>query len=250
MNKLSIPDSITGYSINYQNVLKDRISYPDVTFMDWEFKISVMYDIVKGMSYLHSNKGEVHGRLKSTNCVVDSRMVVKITDYGCNAILSPTKDLWTAPEHLRKEGVSQKGDVYSFGIICQEIILRKGTFYMEHHMQPEEKLLRVQHILDQPFRPCLPLELANEGEIEVFLLVKNCWEEDQERRPDFKKIENILGKIFSNFHNQTTENYMDILIRRLQLYSKNLEYLVEERTSLYKAERDRADRLNFMLLPE
>lgn len=42
---------------------------------------------------------------------------------------------------------------------------------------------------------------------------------------------------------------MDNMIRRLQMYSRNLEYLVEERTVLYKAERDRADRLNFMLLP-
>lgn len=42
---------------------------------------------------------------------------------------------------------------------------------------------------------------------------------------------------------------MDNLIRRLQMYSRTLECLVEERTALYKAERDRADRLNFMLLP-
>lgn len=42
---------------------------------------------------------------------------------------------------------------------------------------------------------------------------------------------------------------MDNLIRRLQMYSRNLEHLVEERTSLYKAERDRADQLNCMLLP-
>lgn len=53
----------------------------------------------------------------------------------------------------------------------------------------------------------------------------------------------------SNLHNQATETYMDNLIRRLQNYSRTLERLVEERTSLYKAERDRADRLNFMLLP-
>ncbi|KAJ8332260.1 hypothetical protein SKAU_G00427430 [Synaphobranchus kaupii] len=39
------------------------------------------------------------------------------------------------------------------------------------------------------------------------------------------------------------------MIRRLQMYSRNLEHLVEERTALYKAERDRADQLNFMLLP-
>lgn len=41
------------------------------------------------MSYLHSSNIEVHGRLKSTNCVVDNRMVVKITDFGCHAILKP-----------------------------------------------------------------------------------------------------------------------------------------------------------------
>ena len=40
-------------------------------------------------------------------------------------------DLWTAPEHLRQEGTSQKGDVYSFAIIAHEIVLRKSTFYTE-----------------------------------------------------------------------------------------------------------------------
>ncbi|NXU59538.1 GUC2C protein, partial [Turnix velox] len=233
-----------------RDVLNDKISYPDGTFMDWEFKISVMYDIAKGMSYLHSSKTEVHGRLKSTNCVVDNRMVVKITDFGCNSILPPRKDLWTAPEHLRHADVSQKGDVYSYGIIAQEIILRKETFYTGHCWDNREKLYRVQSGKGaKPFRPDLSLETVGEGDMEVYTLVKSCWEEDPEKRPDFKKIESTLAKIFSNYHGQTNESYMDTLIRRLQLYSRNLEHLVEERTELYKAERDRADRLNFMLLP-
>ncbi|XP_060022820.1 guanylyl cyclase C [Lagenorhynchus albirostris] len=233
-----------------REVLNDTISYPDGTFMDWEFKISVLYDIAKGMSYLHSNKTEVHGRLKSTNCVVDSRMVVKITDFGCNSILPPRKDLWTAPEHLRQASISQKGDVYSYGIIAQEIILRRETFYTLSCRDQKEKIFRVEYSdRVKPFRPDLFLETAEEKELEVYLLVKNCWEEDPEKRPDFKKIENTLAKIFGLFHDQKNETYMDTLIRRLQLYSRNLEHLVEERTQLYKAERDRADRLNFMLLP-
>ncbi|XP_017683056.1 PREDICTED: heat-stable enterotoxin receptor [Lepidothrix coronata] len=233
-----------------RDVLNDKISYPDVTFMDWEFKISVMYDIAKGMSYLHSSKTEVHGRLKSTNCVVDNRMVVKITDFGCNSILPPRKDLWTAPEHLRHADVSQKGDVYSYGIIAQEIILRRETFYTGHCRDNREKLYRVESGKGvKPFRPDLTLETVGERQVELYTLVKSCWEEDPEKRPDFKKIESTLAKIFSNLHGQTNESYMDTLIRRLQLYSRNLEHLVEERTELYKAERDRADRLNFMLLP-
>ncbi|CAN9508980.1 unnamed protein product [Ophioblennius macclurei] len=227
-------------------VLNDKVSYPEETFMDWEFKISVMYDIAKGMSYLHASDIQVHGRLKSTNCVVDNRMVVKITDFGCNAFLSPGKDLWTAPEHLRNRGNSQKGDVYSFAIIAQEIVLRKSTFYTEACSDRAEKLARV---IASYFRPDLNVETASENESEVNTLIRSCWDEDPEKRPDFKKVENFLGKIISKIHNQDNESYLDNMIRRLQMYSRNLEHLVEERTALYKAERDRADYLNYMLLP-
>ncbi|XP_076863972.1 guanylyl cyclase C [Brachyhypopomus gauderio] len=231
-------------------VLNDKISYPNESFMDLEFKISVMYDIAKGMSYLHSSNIEIHGRLKSTNCVVDNRMVVKITDFGCNTILIPGKDLWTAPEHMRVQGISQKGDAYSFAIIAHEILLRECPFYTESCTDVAEKLYRVQCPSGPVvFRPDLNFETAGEKEIELYVLIKNCWDEDPEKRPDFKKIESVLGKIFSNLHDQANASYMDNLIRRLQMYSRNLEHLVEERTALYKAERDRADQLNFMLLP-
>lgn len=44
--------------------------------------------------------------------------------------------LWTAPELLRMqqrppEG-TQKGDVYSFAVICQEIVYRMGVFFMSN----------------------------------------------------------------------------------------------------------------------
>ncbi|KAK3607267.1 hypothetical protein CHS0354_002244, partial [Potamilus streckersoni] len=34
------------------------------------------------MTYIHSSKLVSHGRLKSTNCLVDNRWVLKITDFG------------------------------------------------------------------------------------------------------------------------------------------------------------------------
>ncbi|RXN04668.1 heat-stable enterotoxin receptor-like protein [Labeo rohita] len=233
-----------------RHVLNDRISYPEETFMDWQFKTSVMYDIAKGMSYLHASNIVVHGHLKSTNCVVDNRMVVKIADFGLKTVFTPSKDLWTAPEHLRKQGISQKGDVYSFAIISQEIMMRKCTFYTSACSDHTEKLARVQFpsMTSSFFRPDLNCENASEREQEVCMLIRNCWDEDPDKRPDFKKIENTLWKIVS-LDNQENASYMENLIHRLQTYSRNLERLVEERTALYKAERDRAHCLNFMLLP-
>lgn len=51
--------------------------------------------------------------------------------HGC----VPPEKLWTAPELLQKGRLPtpgmQKADVYSFGIIVQEVALRNGPFYIE-----------------------------------------------------------------------------------------------------------------------
>lgn len=60
-------------------------------YLPWRLSpaLTLYKSCLQGMSYLHSSDIQVHGRLKSTNCVVDNRMVVKITDFGCNSFLSP-----------------------------------------------------------------------------------------------------------------------------------------------------------------
>uniref|UniRef100_A0A182SJS0 guanylate cyclase n=1 Tax=Anopheles maculatus TaxID=74869 RepID=A0A182SJS0_9DIPT len=56
------------------------------------FKISLMHDIVKGMAFLHSTDLHSHGSLKSSNCVVDSRFVLKVTDFGLHQLRRSTED--------------------------------------------------------------------------------------------------------------------------------------------------------------
>ena len=40
------------------------------------------YCVLQAMAYLTSTDIRSHGALKSTNCVVDSRFVLKVTDFG------------------------------------------------------------------------------------------------------------------------------------------------------------------------
>lgn len=52
------------------------------TTMDWILKYSILGDILNGLNFIHTTKLDFHGRLKSTNLVIDSRFTVKITDFG------------------------------------------------------------------------------------------------------------------------------------------------------------------------
>ena len=98
------------------------------------------------MAYLHTSHIHSHGQLKSGHCLVDGRWVLKITAFGLKAFRDPPSKhlgeyhryfnlLWTAPELLRLDNNgpvygTQKGDVYSFAIILQEILYRALPYFI------------------------------------------------------------------------------------------------------------------------
>lgn len=57
--------------------------------LDRVFRGSLIHDIVRGMVYLHASEVKSHGNLKSSNCVVDSRFVLKIADFGLHELRRP-----------------------------------------------------------------------------------------------------------------------------------------------------------------
>ena len=51
--------------------------------MDETFISSIVMDIIRGMKYIHKNSHiGVHGNLKSSNCLVTGRWVVKLSGFG------------------------------------------------------------------------------------------------------------------------------------------------------------------------
>ena len=46
------------------------------------FIASLVIDLLNGMIYLHESPIGYHSNLKSANCLVDSRWVLKISDFG------------------------------------------------------------------------------------------------------------------------------------------------------------------------
>uniref|UniRef100_A0A8C2X5W4 Guanylate cyclase n=1 Tax=Cyclopterus lumpus TaxID=8103 RepID=A0A8C2X5W4_CYCLU len=216
----------------------------DIT-LDWMFRYSLINDIVKGMLFLHNSVIVSHGNLKSSNCVVDSRFVLKITDYGLESLRTAncpedthayyTRKLWTAPELLRTECRppcgTQRGDIYSFSIILQEVALLKGVFYLDSlTLTPKEIVQAVLHGGPSPLRPSLCLHSHRE---ELGVLMQRCWSQDPQERPDFNGVKILLRKQ----HRGHGSNILDNLLSRMEQYANNLEELVEERTHAYHEEK-------------
>uniref|UniRef100_A0A3Q4BMG3 Guanylate cyclase n=1 Tax=Mola mola TaxID=94237 RepID=A0A3Q4BMG3_MOLML len=233
--------------------LEDLLNNEDVR-LDWMFKSSLLMDLIRGMKYLHY-RNIIHGRLKSRNCVVDGRFVLKVTDYGFNEILitqniytdeeNPEDLLWTAPELLRNPSLRRKGtfigDVYSFAIVAQEVISRSAPFCMLD-MPPKEIISKVK----EPPPLCRPVLSVDEAPLEVIQVIKQAWSEELERRLTFEEI----FKHFKNITKGKKTNIIDSMLRMLEQYSSNLEDLIRERTEELEVERQKTDKLVAAMLPK
>uniref|UniRef100_A0A8C2IIX5 Guanylate cyclase n=1 Tax=Cyprinus carpio TaxID=7962 RepID=A0A8C2IIX5_CYPCA len=216
--------------------------------------IKVRDNLQVAMKYLH-NRGIIHGRLKSRNCVVDGRFVLKVTDYGLNEIISsqniiledtkPEDQFWTAPEILRNPKLKKKGtypaDVYSFAIIMQEVISRCAPFCMLD-MPPEEIIDKVR----SPPPLCRPTVSVDEAPLEVIQIMKQAWSEEPDKRPTFEEI----FRQFKNMNKGKKTNIIDSMLRMLEQYSSNLEDLIRERTEELEVERQKTDALLAQMLPK
>ncbi|XP_029931403.1 retinal guanylyl cyclase 2 isoform X2 [Myripristis murdjan] len=232
--------------------LEDLLFNEDVK-LDWMFKSSLLLDLIKGMKYLHL-RGVSHSRLKSRNCVVDGRFVLKVTDFGYNEVLeaqrfpyvepTPEELLWTAPEILRNgfPGLhgSFTGDVYSFAIIMQEVVVRAPPFCMLD--------LPAAEIIEKIRKPpplCRPVVSPDYAPMECIQLMKQCWNEQPEKRPPFEEIFDQ----FKNINKGRKTNIIDSMLRMLEQYSSNLEELIRERTEELEIEKQKTEKLLTQMLP-
>lgn len=123
---------------------------------------SIMYQILKGMDFLHSKK-ILHRDLKPQNILIDNELKVKIADFGLSRTYSiPIKaytrevlTLWyRAPELILGIDYYSTGiDMWSIGCIFGELLLRKPIFMGDAEIN---QLFKIFEVLGSPTDDTLP----------------------------------------------------------------------------------------------
>jgi serine/threonine protein kinase len=144
-----------------------------------------------GMMHLHKAH-IVHRDLKSMNVLLDSRLLPFICDFGIaksveGKNVQMTKDCgttyWMAPEQISTTTYDHKVDVYSYGMVLYEMLAERLPFQGEDPVSVAQKVLR-------GIRPDL-----HEAHPQVAALIRMCWNQDPDKRPDFAVIyKEMMGK--------------------------------------------------------
>ncbi|XP_059626136.1 uncharacterized protein LOC132269113 [Cornus florida] len=187
----TVTEFMVNGSLGHVLLKKDRS-------LDCRRKLIIAMDAAFGMEYLHS-KNIVHFDLKCDNLLVNlrdpQRPICKVGDFGLSRIKRNTLISggvrgtlpWMAPELLNGNSVrvSEKVDVFSFGIAMWEILTGEEP-YTDMHCGAI-----IGGILKNTLRPTIPERCDPEWR----KLMEECWSADPEARPSFTEIANRLRSI-------------------------------------------------------
>eukprot|EP01018_Ginkgo_biloba_P011828 Gb_25455 [translate_table: standard] len=182
---------------------------PGRTPLDWTTRISLVLGAARGLAYIHEEYGSLkipHGNIKSSNVLLDKNGNACISDFGLALLLNSTNASsrvvgYRAPEQNETKKLSQKADVYSFGVLLLEILTGKAP--VQYYSQEEGVDLPkwVQSIVREEWTAeVFDLELMRYKNIEeemvsMLQIALTCVSQSPEQRPRMSDVVKLIEDI-------------------------------------------------------
>ncbi|KAL2346900.1 hypothetical protein Fmac_000900 [Flemingia macrophylla] len=125
------------YEFVPNNTLEFHLHEEKDAFLEWKTRIKIALGSAKGLAYLHEdcNPAIIHRDIKASNILLDFKFEPKVSDFGLAKIFPNTDSCishlttrvmgtfgYLAPEYASSGKLTDKSDVYSYGVMLLELI--------------------------------------------------------------------------------------------------------------------------------
>ncbi|XP_058759115.1 protein kinase STUNTED-like [Vicia villosa] len=202
----------------------------DGSILSWEVRFNVAVGIAEALDYLHTEtlKPVIHRDVKSSNILLSQDFEPQLSDFGL-AIWGPTKtpfltqeDVvgtfgYLAPEYFMYGKVSDKIDVYAFGVVLLELISGREPISSEPCKGQESLVVWAKPLIENgDVKGLLDPKLegkCDETQLQRMVLAASlCITQAARLRPKFNQILKILkeGDEVEHCFNEQSENEENI----------------------------------------
>ncbi|XP_031123908.1 MDIS1-interacting receptor like kinase 2-like [Ipomoea triloba] len=176
----------------------------DAKKLNWMTRVNIVRGIAQGLSYMHHDCSPpiVHRDISSSNILLDADFEARISDFGTAKLLrrdsSNVSALagtcgYIAPEFAFTMKVTEKCDVYSFGVLTLEIIKGKHPGdYIDLLTSPSPATIELQELLD-PRLPHPENEAVEEALVLIAKMARSCLLSNPKTRPTMQIIAEMLA---------------------------------------------------------
>lgn len=155
-NYFLVMEFIDGYTLRHILTESDKLGESEA--------IKIFIQIIEGLSYLHSVKGEgnefgiIHRDLKPENILINCENEIKIVDFGISKVidftsLTSTGEIfgtgpYMSPEQITdSKHIDKRSDLYAAGVVLYEMLT--GAYPYDFQYQPE----LIEKIKNEPAIP-------------------------------------------------------------------------------------------------
>ncbi|XP_058043198.1 mitogen-activated protein kinase kinase kinase 13 isoform X2 [Ahaetulla prasina] len=191
--------------------------------------------IASGMNYLHLHK-IIHRDLKSPNVLVTHNDTVKISDFGTSKELSDKSTkmsfagtvAWMAPEVIRNEPVSEKVDIWSFGVVLWELLTGEIPY----------KDVDSSAIIWGVGSNSLHLPVPSTCPDGFKILMKQTWQSKPRNRPSFRQTLMHLDIASADVLGTPQETYFKSQAEWREEVKKHFEKIKSEGTCIHRLDEE------------
>ncbi|RAL52281.1 unnamed protein product [Cuscuta campestris] len=106
--------------------------------LDWRSRLNIALGAARGIAHIHAEGGVrfTHGNIKSSNVLLTANLTPCVSDFGMSPLMNyiAVKHRgpgYRAPEMIEARKVTQKSDVYGFGVLLLELLTGKSPIHDE-----------------------------------------------------------------------------------------------------------------------